>query len=130
MSGRPAPNGQCTICRHIERQRIELLLAGGASVKSVARKYGVHYHALWRHWKHVPPQRKQRLLIGPVAAAALAARVADENMSVLDHLKTVRCGLYELYDAALTAGDRNGGALLAGKLHENLHAVARITGEL
>ena len=47
-----------------------------------------------------------------------------------DHLKTVRAGLYELYDAALSAGDRNGGALLAGKLHENLHAVARITGEL
>jgi hypothetical protein len=79
---------------------------------------------------HVPDERKRRLVLGPVAAAALAARVADESTSVLDHFAAVRAGLYELFDAALSAGDRNGGALLAGRLHENLQGVARLTGEL
>jgi hypothetical protein len=131
MTARRAPNGRCAVCCLIERQRAELLLAGGASIQSVARKHKVNYHALRRHWmNHVPDERKRRLVLGPVSAAALAARVADESTSVLDHLKTVRAGLYEMFDAALAAGDRNGGALLAGRLHENLHALARLTGEL
>lgn len=128
---RSVPNGQCAVCRHIEHQRAELLLAGGASIRSVAQKYKLNYHALRRHWlRHVPEERKARMKLGPVAQAALAARVADESTSILDHFKIVRAGLYELYEAALSAGDRNGGALLAGRLHENLSAMARLTGEL
>ncbi len=131
MTSRRRPNGRCAVCQNVERTRAELLIAGGASVKAVAKKFGVDYWSLWRHWrKHVPDEHKARLAIGPVARAALAARVADESQSVLDHFKSVRAGLYELFEAALNAGDRNGGALLAGRLHENLNGVARLTGEL
>jgi hypothetical protein len=128
---RPGPNGKCAVCQHLERSRVELLLASGASKRAVGKKFKLHPDAIWRHWRrHVPEDRKRTLVMGPVATAALAARVAEENTSVLDHFKTVRAGLYEMYDAALQAGDRNGGALLAGRLHENLNSVARLTGEL
>lgn len=131
MTRRTGPNGQCRACQHVERARIELLLASGASIRSVAKKFDVEYFCLRRHWqKHVSDERKGRLVLGPVQREALAARVSEESESVLDHFKAVRAGLYQLYQGALEAGDRNGGALLAGRLHENLNSLARLTGEL
>lgn len=116
---------------HLERSRIELLMAGGASHRSVGAKFGLSHYALGRHWaNHVNAERKASLVMGPVTKAALAARLSEESHSVLDHLKSVRAGLYALYDAAVTAGDRTGGALLAGRLHENLGKMALLTGQL
>jgi hypothetical protein len=126
-----APSGKCTICDHPERVRAEMLLAGGASVKAVSRKLKMSYYPLRRHWlNHVGSERKANLVLGPVARAALASRVAEESESVLDHFKSVRAGLYQLYEATLSAGDGNTGALLAGRLHENLNSLARLTGQL
>lgn len=123
--------GRCKVCSHPERTRIELLLAGGAGQSAVGRKYDISKDSLHRHWHgHVSDERKANLILGPVQRAELAARVCEETGSVLDHLKAIRAGLYQQYNAAIEAGDRNSGALLAGKLHENLRTVARITGEL
>jgi hypothetical protein len=33
-----SPNGRCQGCNHLERVRIERLLAAGASIKAAARK--------------------------------------------------------------------------------------------
>jgi hypothetical protein len=38
--------------------------------------------------------------------------------------------LFQSYDVALTAGDRLSVASIAGRLHENLNAMARLTGQL
>ena len=131
MSRQPKPNGQCRVCQHVERGRIELLLASGASIRAISVKFTLPYYGLRRHWLlHVTDERKARLRLGPVQQAALAARISEESESVLDHFKAVRAGLYELYEAALEAGDRTGGSLLAGRLHENLNSLAKLTGEL
>jgi len=115
----------------MERVRIELLQSGGASVRAIAKKYGLNHYSVHRHWHHhVSEERKANLMLGPVQRQALAARVAEESESVLDHLKSVRAGLYQLYEAALSAGDPVGGAMLAGRLHENLNSMARLTGQL
>jgi hypothetical protein len=128
---RGRPTGRCAVCGHAERTRIELLLAGGAGQKAVGDKYGLSKDSIHRHWHgHVSEERRLNLVMGPVGRMELSARVAEENSSVLDHLKAVRAGIYQQYHAALEAGDRNSGALLAGKLHENLRITARITGEL
>jgi hypothetical protein len=124
-------NGRCTVCGHAERVRIELLLAGGAGQRPIARKYSLSHHAISRHWSaHVTDERRSALVLGPVQREALASHLMEESSSVIDHYRAVRAGLYALYDAAVTAGDRNGGALLAGRLHENLAALARLTGQL
>jgi hypothetical protein len=120
----------CRTCAHPERGAIELQLAGGASISAVARQRGIAPHLLYRHWRHVPDERKASLIMGPVQREALAARLSEESSSVVDHFKAVRAGLYELYQGALAAADFNSGALLAGKLHENLNSVARLTGQL
>jgi hypothetical protein len=125
------PNGRCKVCTSSQRTQIELLLAGGASQRAVAEKFTLTHDCICRHWRlHVDVSRKATLAMGPVPRQALAARVAEENQSVLENLRYARAGLWQLYSAALTAGDRTGGALLAGRLHENLRDVARLTGEL
>lgn len=119
------------MCRHVARTEIELALAAGAGQAALGKKYSISKHSVSRHWsRHVDDERKARLLMGPVQRQALAARIAEENASVLDNLKIIRAGLYEAYDAALRAGDRNSIALLSGRLHENQRIVGGITGEL
>jgi hypothetical protein len=128
---RGQPSGRCVVCAHPDKVRIELLLAGGAGQKAVGRKFSISKDSVWRHWtRHVDALHRARLIMGPVQVHALAAQVAEENTSVLDNLRIIRAGLYKQYDAALEAGDRTVGALLAGKLHQNLQITARITGEL
>jgi hypothetical protein len=125
------PPGNCQVCKHPERARIELTLAGGASRRAIGQKFKLHHLALRRHWiLHVSEERKAALTLGPVQAQALAARVAEESESVIDHHRTVRAGLYQLYDSAIEASDRTGGAMLAGRLTEVNSAIARITGQL
>jgi hypothetical protein len=130
----PAHKGQdggCKVCAHPERVGIELLLAGGAGQKAVGQKYGISKDSVHRHWHgHVSEERRARLLVGPVQKQALAARVAEENSSVIDNLRIIRAGLFESFDTALRAGDRNGVAQLTGRLQENLRIAGNITGEL
>jgi hypothetical protein len=128
---RGRPRGHCTICQHVERTRAELLLAGAASFASVARKFTMSPDALTRHWRnHVSAERRAALIMGPVQRTALAARVAEESESVLDHHRVVRAGLYQRYGAALDAGDNMAVGLLAGRLTEINNAISRLTGEL
>lgn len=124
-------SGRCQICRHTQRIELELMLAGRASGRAVARKFSLDHSAIARHWRaHVSSERKARLMLGPVQIHALAARVAEESGNVVDQLRVVRAGLFEGYQAALAAGDRHSTAILASRLHENLRLLAKITGEL
>lgn len=126
-----AKSGKCTLCAHPACVQAELLLAGGASFNSVSRKYGVTRHAIGRHWAgHVSPERKAALALGPVQRMSLSAQVAEESESVLAHHRATRAGLLALYAAAVTAGDRVGGALLGGRLTEVNNAIARLCGQL
>jgi transposase-like protein len=123
--------GQCTICKHLERARAELLLTGGASLHSVAAKFGMGYYSLRRHWRnHISEERRAALILGPAQREALRARIAEESESVLDHHRAVRAGLYERYAATLEAGDNTAVALLAGRLTEVNNAISRLTGQL
>jgi hypothetical protein len=108
-----------------------LIAGGGASHRAVARKYQVSRHCIDRHWaNHVTEERKAALILGPVERAALASRVAEESSSVIDHFKTVRSGLYELFQKSLEAADGQTGAMLAGRLTECLNSMGRLTGQL
>ncbi|MDA9494043.1 hypothetical protein [Bradyrhizobium sp. CCBAU 11361] len=74
---------KCTVCAHDERWRIELLRAGGASLDSLATKFGLSKDAVGRHWhNHVSADMKASYLVGPAQLADLAAKAADEGASV------------------------------------------------
>ena len=124
--------GRCQGCNHLERVRIERLLAVGASIKGAARKFEIDYHALRRHWlNHVPTEARATYIAGAgVAKDQLEEIVADESLALIDHYRIVRGALYKGFGAASELGDGNALALLAGRLHENLRDSGRLTGEL
>ena len=124
--------GRCQGCKHLERVRIERLLAAGASIKGTARKFAIDHHALRRHWvNHVSTDARAAYIAGAGATKdQLEAIVADESLAIIDHYRIVRGGLYKGFGAASEIGDGNALALLAGRLHENLRDCARLTGEL
>jgi hypothetical protein len=124
--------GRCQGCNHLDRVRIERLLAAGASIKGTARKFGIDYHALRRHWiNHVSPEARTAYIAGAGATKdQLEEIVANESLALIDHYRIVRGGRYKGFGAASELGDGNALALLAGRLHENLRDSGRLTGEL
>jgi len=124
--------GRCQGCNHLERVRIERLLAAGASIKGVARKFAIDYHALRRHWRnHVSAEARAAHIAGAGATKdQLEEIVADESLALIDHYRIVRGALYKGFGAASELGDGNSLALLAGRLHENFRDCGRLTGEL
>ena len=124
--------GRCQGCNHLERQRIERLLAAGASIKGTARKFEIDYYALRRHWiNHVPAEARAAYIAGAGATKYhLEEMLADESVALIDHYRIIRNALYRGFGAAAELGDGNALALLAGRLHENLRDNGRLTGEL
>jgi len=102
------------------------------SARAISQKFGVSHDAVGRHWRnHVAEETRSALVAGTLKAGVdLEKLVIEESTGVLEAFQIVRGGLYQLYAAAVEMGDRNGGALLAGRLHENLRDVARLTGQL
>jgi hypothetical protein len=122
---------RCQVCRHQDRWRIELLRAGGASLDSLADKFGVDRDAIWRHWRdHVSAEAKAGYLCGPSELARLAEKAAQEGDSVLDYLRLCRTVLTGQLAAMSEAGDARGAAYVASQLTKTLEAIARVTGEL
>ena len=128
---RHSRNSRCQCCRHPERWRIELLRAGGASLDSLAAKFGLHRDAIARHWnRHVSAEMKAGYLAGPAQLEELAAKAATTGASVLDHLNAVRTILMGHLAGATEAGDGRAAAYIAGRLTSTLEIIARISGEL
>ena len=130
MQRRKRPS-TCTICRHVERHRIEMLRIGGASLDAVAEKFGVSRDAIHRHiGNHVEPEMRANYLAGPIALHQLAQRAADEGVSLLDYLSIMRSTLFRQFDVAASVGDHHGVGLISGRLLETLREIGRLTGEL
>jgi hypothetical protein len=121
----------CTVCRHQERWRIELLKAGGAGIDALAAKFGVSRDAIFRHWHtHVTDSMKAGYLSGPSEMANLAAKAATEGDSVIDYLRICRTALTSQLAAASEAGDSRTTAYVAGQLTKTLETIGKLTGEL
>jgi hypothetical protein len=124
-------NGKCAVCNHPERMRIELLLVDGAGQSAIGRKFGMSKHCVSRHWlNHVTGKQRAALAMGPVGPMELAARVAEESQSILDHHKVTRATLYTAIKACQEAGDAKGIALLTGRLTSVNEAIGRLTGQI
>jgi hypothetical protein len=121
----------CTICRHEERWRIELLRAGGAGLDALAAKFNISRDALHRHWNsHVTDAMKAGYLCGPSEMASLAEKAALEGDSVLDYLRLCRTALTAQLAATTEAGDARTAAYVAGQLVKTLETIGKVTGEL
>jgi hypothetical protein len=129
---RSAPRtDRCLTCNHVERGRIEALLAGGASLRSVSVKFGIGIMPLHRHMhRHVHPEDLKLLQGGPAQIAMLAEKAIADTASVLDHLRIQRSVLMKQFLASAAAGDNPGTC----RAHMGLLAVnqelGKMTGEI
>jgi len=126
-----AKKGQCQVCAHPERERIEYLRASGVSIADLAEKFGLQRNAIWRHWhQHVSSELKGRLLMGPAQLEELRLNAIKESGSVLDHLCILRSALM----AQLTVtGESNSPMALsrvADTLLRVLTEIGKINGEV
>jgi hypothetical protein len=121
----------CRTCAHPDRWRVELLKAGGASLQSLADKFGLSKNGIDRHWRnHVSDEAKASYLCGPAELASLAEKAAQEGDSVLDYLRMCRVVLTGQLSAMSEAGDARGAAFVTRALVHTLEAIARVTGEI
>src|SRR5262249_9295026 len=88
--------GRCHGCKHLERARIERLLAAGASIKGTARKFEIDYHALRRHWiNHVSAEARAAYIAGAGATKdQLEEIVADESLALIGPSPSRHCGAH------------------------------------
>jgi hypothetical protein len=119
----------CSICRHEHRSLIEATRVAGASLDSISSKYGVSRDAVHRHMKHVPEDvRLQYIADTPIKE--LAQRAATEGVGLLDYFAIVRSILLQQFQLAASVNDKNGTAVLAGRLTEVLREIGKVTGEI
>ena len=125
---------RCTICGAQERARAELLLAKGDGYTAVAKRLGLSVDALERHWKrHTSEEYRTALAPGGRALAArdeLAAQVAEESGTGLDHLKASRAAAWRGVVQELAAGDTKELAAILNAHTKICVSICRINGEL
>jgi hypothetical protein len=109
---------------------IEQTRVAGASLDSIARKFGVSRDIIHRHCKnHVSEDLKASYLAG-VPLKELAAKAASEGLSVLEYFALIRATLLTEFQLASQVHDRHATSALAGRLTEVLREIGRITGEI
>jgi hypothetical protein len=125
-----ARSPRCSICSHADRALIEQTRIAGASLDTIAAKYGVSRDSIWRHMgKHVSEDLRAEYLAA-VPMKELAAKAATEGVSVLQYFSIIRGVLMQQFQLASSVNDRNAVSTLAGRLTEVLRAIGSISGEM
>jgi hypothetical protein len=133
MAPRRVRPGICIVCTHPRRAQIEMLRAGGATLRAIAKRFGepLNKDNISRHFRnHVSRERRAQLLAGPARVEQLANAAADESRSLLEQLQIVRSVLLNQFLVSAEAGDRQAMVGVAGQLIQALRELGRATGEL
>jgi hypothetical protein len=120
----------CQVCRHPERAAIEVARLAGVSLKALEAKYGVNFKAVWRHMRDHVSAADKAAIIADIPVQELAARAAEEGMSLLDYLAIVRKAVMGALITASGVGDAGAIARLTGRATEVLRLQAELAGQL
>lgn len=108
-----------------------MLRLSGVALDRIAKKFGVHRDAIWRHCDHhMSAEQRAAYLVGLARLQELAEAAAAEGLSVIDFYKVVRSTLFAQLDRLASANDHAGVATTARALRAVLKDMAKITGEL
>lgn len=120
----------CTICKHKDRALIEAARVAGVAVNIVADKYKASRDAILRHMRNHVPEEVRLQYIADIPIRDLAAKAAEEGLSVLDYFSLVRAILLQQFQLAASLNDRNATANLGRTLTEVNREIGKLTGEL
>ena len=111
----------CTICSHPERAAIDAAFAGGASYRSIAKRFDCSEPAVYRHTaEHIAQEIKQ----------SQAAQGEKRGLDVVKQLKAVNGVTLAILQEA-RAEKRNGMALFAvDRVLKQLELQAKLLGDL
>jgi len=107
----------CSICKHEHRALIEGARVAGASLDSIAGKYGCSRDALHRHCKNHLSDDQRSEYLAAVPLRELAEKAAAEGLSILQYLSLTRGILVKQMQLASSVNDHHAtSALLAGSM--------------
>jgi hypothetical protein len=120
----------CTVCAHPDRARIEAVRIAGASLDNVARKFNISRDCVHRHMTNHVSEADRLQHISDIPVQELAERAAHEGVALIDYFNIVRGILLQQFQLCASVNDKNGVAILAGRLTEVLRAIGSATGEI
>jgi hypothetical protein len=121
---------RCLVCNHLDRALIEGGRVAGVSIDVLSARFGLSRDAIWRHCKaHISNDARADYLAA-IPMTELAQKAALEGVSVLEYFRIIRATLMQQFQMASSLNDRNGVAVLAGRLTETLRAIGSISGEM
>jgi hypothetical protein len=124
--------GTCKTCLHVERTRIDYLIATGAPLKPLASRFGLKPSSLYNHAKkHISAEYRAAVRIGPFESEERLRQLCAENgVSVVETLRSVNAGVSARWLIAFEAGADDVFVSLTGQFRKNLELMAKLTKEL
>ena len=111
---------KCTICDHPQRDEIDRALIETQNIAKIAERYGVNYHALFRHKQHLPTELKKAQEAQEVARAT----------SLLEQITELRDRALRILEKAENAGKLKIALDGIKEARECLELLAKLQGEL
>ncbi len=132
MAAKGLPSGFCKSCAHVERQRLDFLVAAGAEIAPLARQFGLSRPGLARHAaRHISASYTATIRIGPHASEeALRKLLAEEGSSIVQNLQALYAGYAGRWLANLEAGADHALVSMGREMREILTLRAKISKEL
>jgi len=135
------PGGKCTICAHPQRGEAEQAIAGGESVRSVAKRLALSYQSLDRHQRNCARQAIAKAVETRQVAsgAAIVDRMEDLQSQTLELVHEARHGrVIQMPDPKepgktkplFIPPDPTEARLAISTGRKNLELIARLRGEL
>ena len=111
----------CTICTHVDHDRIDADLVSGVSYSAISRKYNVGQESVRRH---------KASHVSPALAAMAAAREAEVAAGLVWQVRQLVSRADELYEAAVLDGKASNALAALREMRGSLELLGKITGEL
>lgn len=117
------------------RHAIEMAHVAGASLESIATKFGtvehpLHRASVHRHCRDHLDETIRASYLADIPLAELAARAAKEGLGLLDYFGLIRATIVQQMLVAAGVNDGHRTAVLAGRAVEVLREIGRLSGEL
>lgn len=123
---------ECQVCAHPDRASVELGLANKVPARVLAKRYGLHDDAVWRHGRHhMTPELHAHLMTrGRMQPTDLENLRITESEGVLQHLVALRGRMYGWADIAEQQGDVKAAAAIAAQIVKNIEVTAKLLGDI
>ena len=98
---------RCIVCGHPDRVLIEAARVAGCSLDTIAAKHSISRDAIFRHMKNHVDDAARADYLANIPMKDLAAKAAEEGVSVLQYFSVIRGILMSQFQLAASVNDRN-----------------------